>query len=258
MAQRSNIPSSEYYRNGINTLNSTVRTSCDLRYCPFSWYLRTVCWRRLWKFSVHSWFNLFPTKQMVLIVPDKLSVESWLGMWGIHHSTTNRYHCRWMGSMRRWRLDWTQSLCCRIRLLCPKCVLLSGETLFPLFSLYSHSSPSSVVQWTTARQVRIVVKLSWTISVSYLGWACTAVIVATTLAPVAPVVLPAYSKCNGVGTAICAPGTGCFRTNAAYSECRPYCPATWACETDLAGPNEQCGGMNSKTDLLSNADVSFS
>jgi hypothetical protein len=80
------------------------------------------------------------------------------------------------------------------------------------------------------------------------GWGCGAIVVPTvptvpTVQTTAgPVILPAYSKCNDVGSAVCAVGTGCFRNNAGYSECRPYCPATWACETDVAGPNEQCGG----------------
>ena len=67
-----------------------------------------------------------------------------------------------------------------------------------------------------------------------VGWECE---------DVALVILAAYSQCNNVSNAICSTGTGCFRNNANYSECRPDCPATWACETDVAGPNEQCGGM---------------
>jgi hypothetical protein len=87
----------------------------------------------------------------------------------------------------------------------------------------------------------------------YLAWACAAFIVppsstqpptpppTTTVA--GPIILPAYSKCNGVTNAVCVAGTGCFRSNSLYAECRPFCPATWACETDFAGPNEQCAGM---------------
>jgi len=55
--------------------------------------------------------------------------------------------------------------------------------------------------------------------------------------------LPVYAQCNGVGNAICPAGTACFRSNAVYSECRPSCPSGWACATDVAGPNEQCGGI---------------
>jgi hypothetical protein len=74
-------------------------------------------------------------------------------------------------------------------------------------------------------------------------WACETD-VATTIAPVVgPVVLPAYTQCNGLANTVCAVGNGCFRSNANYSECRPYCPATWACETDVAGVGEQCGGL---------------
>jgi len=42
---------------------------------------------------------------------------------------------------------------------------------------------------------------------------------------------------------MCATGTGCFRFSATYSECRYYCPPGWACETDVLGANEQCGGL---------------
>ena len=65
---------------------------------------------------------------------------------------------------------------------------------------------------------------------------------APTAAP-GPVVLAAYARCNDVGGAICPAGTGCFRNSALYAECRPACPSTWACETDLAGLNDQCGGI---------------
>lgn len=40
----------------------------------------------------------------------------------------------------------------------------------------------------------------------------------------------------------CIAGTGCYRFNDGYSECRATCPATWACETDYVGALEQCGG----------------
>ncbi len=61
--------------------------------------------------------------------------------------------------------------------------------------------------------------------------------------PSVPVILPAYTKCNDVVNAICPAGTACFRNSNVYSECRPSCPVTWACETDVVGANEQCGGM---------------
>lgn len=77
----------------------------------------------------------------------------------------------------------------------------------------------------------------------FIGWTCNGWVAATTIAPVGPVVLPAYTQCNGLANTVCAIGTGCFRNNANYSECRPYCPATWACETDVAGVDEQCGGL---------------
>ncbi|CAF1162529.1 unnamed protein product [Adineta steineri] len=47
--------------------------------------------------------------------------------------------------------------------------------------------------------------------------------------------------CNNVGNAICPFRYGCFRNSDLYSECRPYCPPTWLCETDVVGLNEQCG-----------------
>ncbi|CAF1010244.1 unnamed protein product [Rotaria sp. Silwood1] len=76
-------------------------------------------------------------------------------------------------------------------------------------------------------------------------WACAALFqttpIPTTTVPV-PVTLSAYSKCNNVGYAVCPLGTACFRNNHLYSECRPSCPPTWACETDVVGLNEQCGG----------------
>nr|BAK02079.1 predicted protein [Hordeum vulgare subsp. vulgare] len=97
------------------------------------------------------------------------------------------------------------------------------------------------------------------------GWACGA-FVPVTAAPTVPIVLvnataipivlvnatavptsagpfvvAAYSQCNVAG-AICAAGTGCFRNTALYSECRPACPPTWACQTDVAANGEQCGG----------------
>jgi hypothetical protein len=43
--------------------------------------------------------------------------------------------------------------------------------------------------------------------------------------------------------AICPVGTACFRNSNVYAECRPSCPTGWACQTDVVGPNEQCGGM---------------
>jgi len=46
-----------------------------------------------------------------------------------------------------------------------------------------------------------------------------------------------------VGNAVCILGTGCFRNNDNYSECRPYCPANWACETDVLGEGQQCAGL---------------
>ena len=55
--------------------------------------------------------------------------------------------------------------------------------------------------------------------------------------------LAPFTQCNGVTDAVCAAGTGCFRNNENYSECRSDCPATWACETDVVGLFEQCGGL---------------
>jgi hypothetical protein len=78
-----------------------------------------------------------------------------------------------------------------------------------------------------------------------LDWACRSQFVATTTAaPVGPILLDTYARCNGVANAICRAGLGCFRYDAAYAECRPYCPATWACETDVAGLEQQCGGQD--------------
>ncbi|CAF0750321.1 unnamed protein product [Rotaria sordida] len=77
-----------------------------------------------------------------------------------------------------------------------------------------------------------------------LDWACAALVQTTprpTTVP-APVTLSPYTQCNNVAHAVCPLGTACFRNNALYSECRPSCPSTWACETDVAGLNEQCGG----------------
>ncbi|CAF0911423.1 unnamed protein product [Adineta ricciae] len=74
-------------------------------------------------------------------------------------------------------------------------------------------------------------------------WACAALIVTTTPpVPVGPTVLAPYTKCNNVIYSICPAGYGCFRSNNLYAECRPSCPQTWACETDVLGPAEQCGG----------------
>jgi len=72
------------------------------------------------------------------------------------------------------------------------------------------------------------------------GWACSVLVESTTVA--GPVTLPAYAQCNDVANAVCPAGTACFRNNALYSECRPNCPATWACETDVTGSDGQCGG----------------
>jgi hypothetical protein len=68
-------------------------------------------------------------------------------------------------------------------------------------------------------------------------------VVVTTPASVGPTILPTYAKCNNVSNSICPAGTGCFKNNDLYWECRPSCPPTWACETAVLGPNEQCGGM---------------
>lgn len=87
-----------------------------------------------------------------------------------------------------------------------------------------------------------------------LDWACRAVF-ATTLAPVvtaaptaaptaSPYVLGAYAQCNNVANSVCVSGTACFRFNGGYAECRPVCPAGWACETDVATAGQQCGGKN--------------
>jgi len=65
-------------------------------------------------------------------------------------------------------------------------------------------------------------------------WSCSGSVAVSTVSPSGPVVLPIYAKCNDVGTAVCPSGTACYRNTALYSECRPSCPATWACETDLA------------------------
>ncbi|CAF1351982.1 unnamed protein product [Rotaria magnacalcarata] len=72
-------------------------------------------------------------------------------------------------------------------------------------------------------------------------WGCYALFHTTTPIP-RPVTLPAYAKCNNVINAVCPTGTACFRNNALYAECRPACPPTWACETDVVGEKEQCGG----------------
>lgn len=61
--------------------------------------------------------------------------------------------------------------------------------------------------------------------------------------PIQPVVLPAYSKCNNLTNVVCAAGTACFNFNNVYAECRPTCPSTWACETEVLPIGEQCGGM---------------
>ena len=66
--------------------------------------------------------------------------------------------------------------------------------------------------------------------------------VSTSAAP-AVAILPANTQCNNVtGLSRCADGTACFRNNAVYSECRSSCPSSWACQTDVAGLNQQCGG----------------
>lgn len=74
----------------------------------------------------------------------------------------------------------------------------------------------------------------------FLDWICSGEASNATIA--APVILAPYTQCNGVENAVCAAGTGCFRSNENYSECRPDCPATWICQTDVAGLYEQCGG----------------
>ena len=67
----------------------------------------------------------------------------------------------------------------------------------------------------------------------------------TAAAPVAtsPAILAAYAQCNNVGTAMCPSGHGCFRNTDVYSECRPSCPSTWACEKEAVSVGGQCGGM---------------
>ncbi|CAF1658177.1 unnamed protein product [Adineta ricciae] len=89
---------------------------------------------------------------------------------------------------------------------------------------------------------------------SQVRWACgvyvpvtaapTVPAVSTIVVPttVRPVVIPSYSQCNGIAGAICAAGTACFRNTALYSECRPTCPPTWACQTDVVVAGDQCGG----------------
>jgi len=62
--------------------------------------------------------------------------------------------------------------------------------------------------------------------------------------------LAAYAQCNNVVNGICPRGTACFRFNADYAECRPTCPPTWACETEVAVLGQHCGGTIS-ADLLS-------
>ena len=84
-------------------------------------------------------------------------------------------------------------------------------------------------------------------------WACRALFPTTpapvvTAAPTAgPLVLGAYAQCNNVANSVCVSGTACFRFNSGYAECRPFCPAGWGCEGDVAIAGQQCGG---KTQLF--------
>ena len=78
----------------------------------------------------------------------------------------------------------------------------------------------------------------------FSGWFCNGDASNATVTD--PITLAPFAKCNDVDTAVCPAGTGCFRNTADYSECRPDCPATWACETDVAGLFEQCGGMTTR------------
>ena len=141
-----------------------------------------------------------------------------------------------------------------------------------LTSLFLDTKNSSVVQSMTVQQVWAHCYLHGNLPFLFvffftLGWACGA-FVPVTAAPTVPIVLvnataipivlvnatavptsagpfvvAAYSQCNVAG-AICAAGTGCFRNTALYSECRPACPPTWACQTDVAANGEQCGGIS--------------
>ncbi|CAF4188012.1 unnamed protein product, partial [Adineta steineri] len=85
-----------------------------------------------------------------------------------------------------------------------------------------------------------------------LDWECE-----TYIAPVTTI-LAGWDRCGDegwLGSNICPIGYACYARRWAcaalvvpvtinsdlYSECRPYCPPTWLCETDVVGLNEQCG-----------------
>ncbi|CAF3708161.1 unnamed protein product [Adineta steineri] len=99
-------------------------------------------------------------------------------------------------------------------------------------ALFVPSTPTPVVS---------VVPVTGTPVVPVVSVTATPVVPVVTVTT-GPVVLPAYAQCNHVAGAVCAAGTACFRSNVLYSECRPACPPTWACQTDVAQLNEQCGG----------------